>query len=212
MRLIRIVLLLSAVTVAAATGALVYSLNQGGGAGGGAAGQGGVIAVAPGVEIGGPFELVDHTGKTVTEKDFRGGYTLIYFGFTYCPDFCPTELANMARAVDLLGDDADRVMPLFFTVDPQRDTVAALADYVGFFHPRMVGLTGTLAQTDAAAREWRVFYRKVETEGATDYLVDHSTFVYLMGPDGRLRALFRYGTPPETMAAAIRAELRAAGS
>ncbi len=215
MRAIRIVLILSGLTIAVATAALVYMLNADQGVPGVSAGpssssQGGIVAVAPGVTIGGPFSMVDHTGKPVTEQDFRGRYTLIYFGFTFCPDFCPTELANMAHAVDALGPDGDQVTPMFFTVDPERDTVAALADYVSFFHPRMVGLTGTLAQTDAAARAWRVFYRKVESDSATEYLVDHSTFVYLMGPDGDLRALFRYGTSPEVMAAAIRAELRAA--
>ena len=199
-----------------AAGALAYILAAGQGPRGVSAGnttvrsQGGIVAVAPGVIIGGPFSLTDHTGKAVTERNFRGRYTLIYFGFASCPDFCPTELANMARAVDALGPDGDKVTPLFFTVDPERDTVEVMAGYVTFFHPRMVGLTGTVEQAGAAARAWRVFSRKVESEGPAEYFVDHSTYVYLMGPEGDFRAMFRFGTSPEVIAAVIRAELRVA--
>src|SRR5437870_2948585 len=127
--------------------------------------------------IGGPFALVDHTGATRTEQDFRGKLVLVYFGFTYCPDVCPTDLQAMGLAVDKLDGAADRVQPLFITVDPERDTVAHLAQYVPMFHPRFIGLTGTPAAIHAAAAAYRAYYAKVPlSEG--DYTVDHSSFIY----------------------------------
>ncbi len=159
--------------------------------------------------VGGPFELVDHTGRTVTDKDFRGRHLLVYFGFTYCPDICPTELALIASAVDRLGEAADEVVPVFITVDPERDTPEAVAGYVELFHPRMVGLTGTPEQVARAAEAYRVYYARAETEGATEYLMDHSSFTYLMGPDGENLAVFPYGTAPDRMAEVIRERLAA---
>lgn len=167
----------------------------------------GVLALPEGVSLGGPFRLTDHTGRTVTEADFAGGFSLVYFGFTYCPDVCPTELGTIAATMDLLGDAAPRVTPILVTIDPGRDTPAQLADYVSRFHPRLVGLTGTDAEIAEIARRFRVFYARVHPPDSTEYLMDHSSFTYLVGPDFRARAIFRPNTDPEVMAGAIRARL-----
>ncbi|WP_137123660.1 SCO family protein [Roseomonas sp. HF4] len=169
----------------------------------------GGVQLAQGVSLGGPFTLVDHTGRTVTERDFAGRALLVYFGFTYCPDVCPTELGTIAAALDAMGQGADRVTPVFITVDPERDTPEAMADYVSRFHPRLVGLTGTADQIAQAARAYRVYYAKVRPRDSTDYLMDHSSFIYLVGPDGRVRSLFRPETSPEAIASATTAQLRA---
>ncbi len=172
----------------------------------------GGVQLPQGVTLGGPFELTDQTGRTVTERDFAGRFMLVYFGFTYCPDVCPTELGIVAAALDLVAEQseemAERVTPVLITIDPERDTSEALADYVSRFHPRMVGLTGTEAQIAAAARAYRVFYRKVPRPEMSEYLMDHSSFIYLVGPDGRVRALFRPDTAPEAIAQALRRQLR----
>ena len=169
----------------------------------------GGIQLAQGVALGGPFTLVDHTGRTVTERDFAGRPLLVYFGFTYCPDVCPTELGTIAAALDAMGTAGERVTPVFVSIDPERDTPAAMADYVSRFHPRMVGLTGSAEQVAQAARAYRVYYAKVRPRDSTDYLMDHSSFIYLVGPDGRVRSLFRPETTPEAIAAAVTAQLRA---
>ena len=143
--------------------------------------------------IGGPFTLVDHTGRTVTEKDFAGKWMMIYFGFTYCPDVCPTSLSVMADAMNMLTpEQADKIVPVMITVDPARDTPELLAQYVTNFHPRMVGLTGTPEQVAAAARAYRVYFAKAAGSGTgtDDYLMDHSSIVYLVGPDGQFRLHF----------------------
>ena len=168
----------------------------------------GGVQLPQGMVLGGPFRLTDHTGRAVTEADFAGRFLLVYFGFTYCPDVCPTELGIIASAMDLLEDAGERVTPVFITVDPERDTPSALADYVSRFHPRMIGLTGTAEQIAAAARAYRVFYAKVQRPEMTQYLMDHSSFVYLVGPDGRVRSLFRPETAPEAIAQAVRGQLR----
>ncbi|MBP0493566.1 SCO family protein [Pararoseomonas indoligenes] len=167
----------------------------------------GGVALPGGVSVGGPFTLVDGDGKTVTEANLRGKLALVFFGYTFCPDVCPTELQAVAQAMDLLGPQADQVRPVFVTIDPERDTPAKIKDYVALFHPSILGLTGTPAQVSAAARAWRVYYAKVTPPGASDYLMDHSAFTYLMGRDGSLRTLFRPGATPEEMATAIRAQL-----
>jgi len=160
--------------------------------------------------IGGPFELRAHDGQTVTNETFKGVFTLIYFGFTYCPDVCPTELQVMSSALDLLGDDAEKVRPLLITVDPERDTVDIMAQYVANFHPRLMGLTGTPEQISTAASAYRVYYEKVEDPGSNAaYTMDHSSIVYLMGPDGNFIAHFGPGTGPEKMAEKIQAALDA---
>ncbi|MCP4327026.1 MAG: SCO family protein [Alphaproteobacteria bacterium] len=155
--------------------------------------------------FGGPFTLVDHRGESRTDADFRGRHMLIYFGYTYCPDICPTGLQEMAAALDLLGDTAGRVQPLFVSIDPARDTPAVLGDYVGLFHPDLTGLTGSEAQVAAAAKAYRIHRVKVPgVDGdAVDYLVNHSSITYLMGPDGRFLTLFPHGTKADVMAAAL---------
>ncbi|WP_033070190.1 SCO family protein [Thalassospira australica] len=161
-----------------------------------------------GASIGGPFELVNQDGETVTQEDFAGKYMLTYFGYTFCPDVCPTELQVMGTALDLMPEDvANEITPVFFTVDPERDTVEAIAQYVPYFHERMVGLTGTVEQTTAAAKAFRVYYAKSIPEGEPEdtdaYLMDHSSFVYLMDRDGQFVRHFNYGTSPEDMAKGV---------
>ncbi len=170
--------------------------------------SGGVV-LPQGVSLGGAFSLTDHTGRAVTEADFAGRVLLVYFGFTFCPDVCPTELGIVAQAMEDLGPLADRVTPVLITIDPERDTPSALAPYVANFHPRMVGLTGTAQQIADVARKYRVFYQRVQRPEMTEYLMDHSSFIYLVGTDGRVRSLFRAQTPPEAIAAAVRGTLRA---
>lgn len=160
--------------------------------------------INPPIELGGPFKMVDHTGREVSEADFRGRPMLLYFGFTYCPDVCPTELGGMAAAVAELGDEGDAVQPVFVTVDPERDTPEQMAGYVGLFHPRMVGLTGSADQVAAMARAWRIYYAKAQDPQASEYTMDHSGFVYLMGADGQLVSIFQPGTAPEVMARVMR--------
>ncbi|WP_421990544.1 SCO family protein [Roseococcus sp.] len=171
---------------------------------------GGGMQMPGGISLGGAFELVDQTGKAVTERDYAGRWLLVYFGFTYCPDICPTELGTMAAAIDLLGPEGEAVTPLLITIDPARDTPAALADYVPRFHPRLQGLTGTPEQIAAVARRYRVYYARAQRPDMTDYLMDHSSFIYLVGPDGRVRSLFRPEMTPEQIAAAVGGQMRAA--
>jgi protein SCO1/2 len=171
----------------------------------------GGVQLPQGMVLGGPFSLTDHSGRAVTQADFADRFMLVYFGFTFCPDVCPTELGIIASALDDLAPaEAARVTPVFVSIDPERDTPAAMADYVARFHPRMVGLTGTPDQVAAAARAYRVFYARVQRPDMTDYVMDHSSFIYLVGPDGRVRALFRPQTPPEAIAQAVRSQLRGA--
>ena len=154
--------------------------------------------------IGGPFQLTDHTGKRVTEKDFFGKHTLVFFGYTYCPDVCPAELQVMTAALEQLGDKAEKVTPVFVTIDPKRDTVEQMASYVSHFHKRLVGLTGSHEEIRAAAKAYRVYYAKAKDDGSSaEYLMDHSSIVYLMGPDGNYVAHFSYGTGPDKMAEGI---------
>jgi protein SCO1/2 len=169
----------------------------------------GGVQLPQGTVLGGPFGLTDQAGRPVTERDFAGRWMLVYFGFTHCPDVCPTELGAIAAAIDELGAAGERVVPVFITIDPERDTPEALAEYVPRFHPRMIGLTGTPEQVAEAARRYRVYYAKARSPDHTDYLMDHSGFVYLVGPDGRVRSLFRPNTAPEAIAAAVRSQLRA---
>jgi cytochrome oxidase Cu insertion factor (SCO1/SenC/PrrC family) len=162
--------------------------------------------------VGGPFSLVDQTGRRVTEADFAGRSKLMFFGYTYCPDMCPLGLATIAAAYDQLSaEEQQRVVPIFVTVDPERDTVEAIADYVDLFHPEMVGLTGTLEETAATAKAYRVYYRKAESESATEYLVDHSTFTYLMDGENRYVTHFGHDAQPADLVEGIRRHLESAG-
>lgn len=151
--------------------------------------------------IGGPFSLVGTDGKPVTDRDFRGRYMLIFFGFTHCPDICPAELQVTAQALDQLGDKAKKVVPIFITLDPERDTPEAMANYVKSFGPNFVGLTGSPEAIAAAAKAYRVSYAKVENKDSPgDYSVDHSALVYLMDPEGRYVTHFSYGLSADQMA------------
>ena len=159
------------------------------------------------VPIGGPFTLVGEGDKVVTDRDFRGAYMVVYFGYTYCPDVCPSSLSAVGGALDLLGKQAKRFKPVFISVDPERDSPEHLAEYVKHFHPSMVGLTGTKAQVDAVAKEYRVYYAKVvekDKDGNPkpddDYLMDHSSITYVMAPDGKFMTHFGHGTSAEDMA------------
>jgi len=160
--------------------------------------------------IGGPFALTDQNGARRTEADFRGKLMLVYFGFTYCPDICPTDLQQMGLAVDLLDAAGEMVQPIFITLDPERDTAEHLKDYMALFHPRFLGLTGEPAAIKEAARAYRVFFKKVERDDKSDYTIDHSAFIYLMGRDGEYLGFFPPGTPPARMADAIRPLVEAA--
>ena len=147
--------------------------------------------------IGGPFTLVNHKGETVTDKDIITGPTLIYFGYTFCPDVCPLDTARNAEAIDILDARDLDVLPVFITIDPARDSVSAISDFVEVIHPRMVGLTGTPEQIKVASRAYKTYFLK-NGEGE-DYLMDHSTFTYLMGPDG-LWEFFKRDDTPEKIA------------
>lgn len=164
-------------------------------------------AAAPG----GSFTLVDHTGSIVTDKSFRGKYLLVFFGYTYCPDICPTTLNEITNALEVLGSRADRVQPLFITIDPERDTPDVVAEYVGAFHRNIVGLTGTPDQIRQVAGTYKAFYDKQDEGGAdengNDYFMDHSAFTYLMAPDGSYLTIFGFGTAPEDIAAEVNRRL-----
>jgi cytochrome oxidase Cu insertion factor (SCO1/SenC/PrrC family) len=151
--------------------------------------------------IGGPFTLVDQHGATVHDSDFRGRYMLVYFGYTNCPDICPTDLTAMGAAIDRLGAEGPRVVPIFITVDPTRDTVERLAAYAPLFHPRLVLLTGTADQVRQAAAAYRVYYEQAGEGG--DYAVNHSAIIYLMDGQGRFVTHFPEGTTADAIAQGI---------
>ncbi len=150
--------------------------------------------------IGGPFSLTDQHGKRVTDKDFRGKYMLVDFGYTYCPDVCPTELQMITDAMGKLGAKAEDVVPIFITIDPQRDTVKQMADFISNFYPHMEGLTGTPEEIKEAAQAYRVYYAKADNSSGDDYLMDHSTFIYLMDPKGEYVTHFTYGITADQLA------------
>jgi protein SCO1/2 len=160
--------------------------------------------------FGGPFELVDHDGMVRTDRDFHGRHVLLYFGYTYCPDICPTSLQEMAAALEQLGEAGGDVQPVFVTIDPKRDTQMVLKEYVAQFGERFVGLGGTEQQTARLAKAYRLHRVKVVpdwSEAENDYLVDHSSLTFLLGPDGKVVTLFPHNTPAETMAMRLRAYL-----
>jgi protein SCO1/2 len=159
----------------------------------------GVVAGGAGA-IGGPFTLVSETGATVTDADVITEPTLVYFGYTFCPDVCPLDAVRNAEAVDILEADGYSVQPVMITVDPERDTPEAMAAFTENIHPRMLGLTGTLEQTDAAARAYRVFYRSNREGDDPYYLVDHSAFTYLVLPGYGFVDFFNRETTPQQMA------------
>ena len=168
-------------------------------------GQGPMVETTGKALIGGPFTLVDQTGRTVTDQDFRGRYMLVFFGFTHCPDVCPAELQVMSASLDELGPKADEIVPIFITLDPERDTQEAMGAFVKNFGSRFVGLTGSPEAIAAAADAYRVAYAKIyEDTRKPDYSIDHSGLVYLMGKDGEYITQFTYGTPAAKMTETLR--------
>jgi len=161
------------------------------------------VPVASASAVGGPFRLTDHNGRTVTDQDLRGHPFLVFFGFTHCPDVCPTTLFEVSEVLGKLGADAARASALFITVDPERDTPEQMKDYLSSFDPRLVGLTGDPAAVAAVAKAYRVYVKKVPLEGS-DYTMDHTALVYLMDKDGRFVAPFNLKRQPEAAAAALR--------
>jgi protein SCO1/2 len=157
-----------------------------------------------GADIGGPFDLVSHTGERVASEELIDGPTLIYFGYTFCPDVCPVDTQVMVQAVDILAEQGIEVTPVFITVDPERDTPEALAGWAEAMHPDMVALTGTPDEIKEAADAYKVFYQKVETpDSAAGYLMNHTSYFYLMTPERGITALFRRDVSPEDLAADI---------
>ena len=161
----------------------------------------------PGPRIGGRFTLSTPDGREVSDRSFRGKWMLVYFGYTFCPDVCPTALSDMTLALQQLGPLADKVQPIFITVDPQRDTPRVMADYVGSFDPRFIALRGTPEQTAAAAKEYRAYYA-VRRLGDDEYAIDHSSFIYLMNPEGALAKLLTSSLPSHQMADELRRIIR----
>jgi protein SCO1/2 len=153
--------------------------------------------------VGGPFSLTDQNGRTVTDRDLKGHPFLVFFGFTHCPDVCPTALFEVSEIMRALGPDADRVRALFVTVDPERDTTTTLKDYLSSFDPHLSALTGDPEAVAAMAKAYRVYYKKVPlSEGG--YTMDHTAIVYLMNKDGKFVSPFNIKRPPEVAAADLR--------
>jgi protein SCO1/2 len=165
------------------------------------------IALAP-FEV--DFSLIDHDGDPLSLNDLGDRHALVLFGYTHCPDVCPTELSNMAAVLETLGDKAGALRPLFITVDPERDTIEVLADYVAAFDDRIVGLTGSAEQSTAAAQAFRVYAARVGD--GPDYLMDHNAALFLVAPGGKVAAYFRPDATTDSIADAIRATLERVGS
>ena len=188
------------VTVAAVAGCLWFGRTPEGNSIGATA-----DAAPTGPNIGGPFTLVDQNGATVTERDLLGHYSIVYFGYTFCPDVCPLGLNHITEALEQLGPRADKTSPFFITVDPARDTQAGLKEFAEHFHPRLRYLTGTEEQIQQAATAYKV-YRRLDkrTPEDTEYLVDHTSLIYVIGPDGKYAAHFSHGTPVEDIVARLK--------
>jgi protein SCO1 len=183
--------------IGAVAGAAMLALTENG--------SGRAVMTSGKADIGGPFKLTDQHGKTVTDGDFRGRVMLVFFGFTHCPDICPAELQVMSATLDALGPKGADVVPIFITLDPERDTPEVMGDYVKNFGSRFVGLTGSPEAIAAVAKAYHVAYSKYQPGGtASDYSIDHSAFVYVMGKDGEYLTHFAYGTPVAKMAETLR--------
>jgi protein SCO1/2 len=196
MRTRLLIVVVAGVLIGAIAGAAMLALTENG--------SGRAVATSGKALIGGPFTLIDQHGKTVTDRDFRGRFMLVFFGFTHCPDICPAELQVMSQSLETLGPEAADVVPIFITLDPERDTQAVMADYVKNFGTRFVALTGSSEAVAAAAKAYRIAYAKFQEQNAGDYSIDHSAFVYLMGKDGEYVTHFAYGTPAEKMTETLR--------
>ncbi len=155
--------------------------------------------------IGGDFQLMDQAGKTRTNKDFHGKFMMVYFGYRYCPDICPTALTTMTEVLNELGPKAKHIQPLFITIDPERDTAPELGEYIQNFHPSFLALTGNAEQTESARKAYKVFAQKAEqVEGTDNYVMDHSSIIYVMDRQGRLVSHFNHSTPSERIVKALR--------
>ncbi|MGY4510151.1 SCO family protein [Bradyrhizobium sp. USDA 3650] len=161
--------------------------------------MGGVSKVAQPAAIGGPFQLTDQNGKAVTDKNLKGKPTLIFFGYTHCPDVCPTSLFEISEVLRAMGKDADKVNAVFISVDPERDTPAAMKDYLSSFDPHLEGLSGDPAETAKVITSYRVYAKKVPTKDG-DYTMDHTALIYLMDRDGRFVSPFNLKRTPEEAA------------
>lgn len=164
--------------------------------------RGGEVAISPSA-VGGPFSLTDQNGRRVTEADFRGKPVLVFFGFTNCPDICPTALFEMSEVLRRLGSDAEKVNAIFISVDPERDTPEKLKDYLQSFHDRISALTGSQADIDAVTKAYKAYAKRVPLEGG-NYTMDHSAIVYLMDKNGRFVAPFNLKRPADEAAADLR--------
>lgn len=162
-----------------------------------------------GADIGGPFELTAQNGERITSEELIDRPTLIYFGYTFCPDVCPIDVQKMSLAVDMLSDRGIEVRPVFITVDPERDTAEELAEWAASVHPDLVALTGSPEEIRGAAEAYKVYYQKVETEGASGYLMNHTAFMYLMTPERGITAMFRNDVTPDGLVADIERVLAA---
>jgi protein SCO1 len=152
-----------------------------------------------GIKIGGPFELTDQNGNIVTDQSFPGQYKLIYFGFTYCPAICPTELGKITNVLKTMGREANIIQPVFITVDPERDTPEVLKSYLTMFHPKIAGLTGPKDKVDAVLKDYRIYAAKSQDPDMTEYTMDHSSFIYLINPQGDLLSVYRMEDTAEYM-------------
>ena len=158
------------------------------------------------LDVGGPFRLTDQNGQPRSDADFRGKYMLIYFGYSFCPDVCPTTLAVMAQALEKLGNKSRQVAPILITIDPERDTPKVLEDYVKAFGPSFVGLTGSADEIKAVEKKYRVYAVKKPLEGG-NYGMDHSSVIYLMGPDGKLVSFYDEAISPDDLAKELKSKI-----
>jgi protein SCO1/2 len=165
--------------------------------------MGGVSKVAQPAAIGGPFQLTDQHGKAVTDKNLKGKPTLIFFGYTHCPDVCPTSLFEISEVLRAMGKDADKVNAVFISVDPERDTPATMKDYLSSFDPHLEGLSGDPAETAKVITSYRVYAKKVPTKDG-DYTMDHTALIYLMDRDGRFVSPFNLKRTPEEAAVELK--------
>lgn len=165
--------------------------------------MGGISKVAQPAAIGGPFQLTDQNGKPVTDKNLKGKPTLIFFGYTHCPDVCPTSLFEISEVLRAMGKDADKVNAVFISVDPERDTPAAMKDYLSSFDPHLEGLSGDLAEIAKVITSYRVYAKKVPTKDG-DYTMDHTALIYLMDRDGRFVSPFNLKRTPEEAAVELK--------
>lgn len=155
--------------------------------------------------IGGDFQLMDHTGKMRSNKEFHGQFMMVYFGYRYCPDICPTALTTITETLNALGPKAKHIQPIFITIDPERDTVETLAEFIPNFHSQFIALTGNAEQIESVKKHYKVFAQKAEyVEGTDNYVVDHSSIIYVMDRQGHLIAHFNHSTPSENIVSALR--------